>query len=185
MGLPPFRDGPNKANSLLDIVGPIAEWGCAQIHNANINTSVQTVTKNMQHYHVQNLPTPINPNKLEIFLKDYDQNSRSMLSKGIKEGFLIQSNFYNFERVVAPNHRSARDNPDIVEAKLDKEIHKGRIKGPFDVRPFKNFVCSPLGLVSKKEAGQFRLIHDLSYPRVNLVNSCIPPEFTAVQYQKH
>ena len=28
--------------------------GCAQIHNASINTSVQTVTKNMQHYHVQN-----------------------------------------------------------------------------------------------------------------------------------
>jgi hypothetical protein len=45
----------------------------------------------MQHYHVQNLPTPINPNKLEIFLKDYDQNSRSMLSKGFEEGFLIQS----------------------------------------------------------------------------------------------
>jgi hypothetical protein len=118
----------------------------------------------MQHYHVQNLPTPINPNKLENFLKDYDQNSRSMLSK--------------VERVVAPNHRSARDNPDIVEAKLDKEIHKGRIKGPFDVRPFKTFVCSPLGLVPKKEAGQFRLIHDVPYPRGNSVNSCIPPEFT-------
>jgi hypothetical protein len=94
MGLTPFRDGPNKANPPLDSVGPIAERGCAQIHNANINTNVQTVTKNMQHYHVQNLPTPINPNKLEIFLKDYDQNSRSMLSKGFEEGFLIQSIFF-------------------------------------------------------------------------------------------
>jgi hypothetical protein len=46
-----------------------------------------------------------------------------------------------------------------VEAKLDKEIHKGRIKGAFHVRPFNNCVCSPLGLVSKKEAGQFRLIY--------------------------
>jgi hypothetical protein len=44
-----------------------------------------------------------------------------------------------------------------VEAKLDKEIHKGRIKGPFDVRPFKTFVCSPLGLDPKKDAGQFRM----------------------------
>jgi hypothetical protein len=50
-----------------------------------------------------------------IVYKDYDQNSRSMLRK--------------VERVVAPIHRSARDNPDIVEAKLDKEFHKGRIKG--------------------------------------------------------
>ena len=48
--------------------------------------------------------------------------------------------------------------------------------------PFDNFVCSPLGLVRKKP-GQFRLIHDLSYPRDCSVNSNIPHEFSSVQYQ--
>ena len=42
---------------------------------------------------------------------------------------------------------------------------------------------SPLGLVSKKESGVFRLIHDLSFPKTNSVNSHILPEFTTVAFQ--
>ena len=42
---------------------------------------------------------------------------------------------------------------------------------------------SPLGLVSKKETGVFRLIHDLSFPKTNSVNSHILPEFTTVAFQ--
>ena len=38
----------------------------------------------------------------------------------------------------------------------------GRLAGPFDVNPFRNFRISPLGLIPKKELGAFRLIHDLS-----------------------
>ena len=44
-------------------------------------------------------------------------------------------------------------------------------------------VYSPLGLVPKKEQGEFRLIHDLSFPKTNSVNSHILPEFTAVTFQ--
>lgn len=40
-----------------------------------------------------------------------------------------------------------------------------------------------MGLVPKKEPGQFRLIHDLSYPKGQSANSCIPSEFTSVNYQ--
>lgn len=35
----------------------------------------------------------------------------------------------------------------------------------------------------KKEAGTFRLIHDLSYPKGNSVNSETPWELTTVQYE--
>jgi hypothetical protein len=63
-------------------------------------------------------------------------------------------------------------------------MSKLRISGPFYTPPFQNFFCSLLGLVPKKEPGQFRLIHDyLSFPKGNSINSCIPSEFTSVNYQ--
>ena len=66
---------------------------------------------------------------------------------------------------------------------LNKEKAKHRIAGPFVSDPFPNMVYSPLGLVPKKEQGEFRLIHDLSIPKTNSVNSHILPEFSAVTFQ--
>ena len=43
-------------------------------------------------------------------------------------------------------------------------------------------MISPVGLVPKKKPGEFRLIHHLSHPRDNSVNSGIPREFTSVSY---
>ena len=80
------------------------------------------------------------------------------------------------------NQRSVRDNLDIVQQKLNKE-KAHRIAGPFVSDPFPNMVYSPLGLVPKKEQGEFRLIHELSFPKTNSVNSHILPEFTAVTFQ--
>ena len=66
--------------------------------------------------------------------------------------------------------------------KLAKESLKSRIAGPFKKNPLKNFVCSPLGLVPKAVNGKFRLIHDLSYPKGNSINSLILPENSEVKY---
>lgn len=68
---------------------------------------------------------------------------------------------------------------------IHKELVAGRIKGPFKDPPFKNFICSPLGIVPKKEPGKFRLIHDLSYPKTSLdsVNANIPKAEATVKYQ--
>jgi hypothetical protein len=81
------------------------------------------------------------------------------------------------------NHKSVSVNPSIVAKKLEKELALNRIAGPFNVPPIKNLIVSPLGLVPKKEPGQFRVIHDLSYPKGNSVNSHIDPYFTSVQYE--
>ena len=80
------------------------------------------------------------------------------------------------------NHKSALQNPSIVETKLNKELMAGRIMGPFSSPPFNDLIISPLGLVPKKEEGAYRLIHDLSYPQNNAVNDLIPPECSSVQY---
>lgn len=62
----------------------------------------------------------------------------------------------------------------VVRKKLDKELGLHRISGPYTSKPFDNFICSPLGLVPKKSQGEFRIIHDLSFPEGNSVNEHIP-----------
>ena len=113
----------------------------------------------------------------------YDSTLKEHLISGFTYGFRINSSFSKQESGFPKNHKSARDNIDIVNSKLTKEISMGRIKGPFLKPPFTNFISSPLGLVPKKEIGQYRLIHDLSYPKGDSVNSHIPEEFTSVSYQ--
>ena len=98
-------------------------------------------------------------------LLGYDPQLRDKLVKGFTEGFSINSSFTSQNEIFPPNHRSARENSQIVQMKLNKEKELGRIKGHFLNPPFKNFVCSPLGLVPKKEPNSFRVIHDLSYPK--------------------
>jgi hypothetical protein len=41
---------------------------------------------------------------------------------------------------------------------------------------------SPIGVVPKKEVGQYRLIHHLSYPKDNSINDHIPDELKTVHY---
>ena len=50
------------------------------------------------------------------------------------------------------NHRSALENPNIVDVSLQKAIIVGRISGPFSSPPpFKNVQISPIGLMPKSE----------------------------------
>jgi hypothetical protein len=58
-----------------------------------------------------------------------------------------------------------------------------KIAGLFATPPFRNIQVSPLGLVPKKAPGEFILIHHLSYSERDSINSHIPKQFTAVNYQ--
>ena len=118
-----------------------------------------------------------------MYLKSYDSELSEFLVKGFSEGFKVGADFSGQSVVICKNHTSAIENPDIVTRKIQKELSKGRYKGPFSSVPFKDFVCSPLGLVAKKEPGQFRLIHDLSFPRGDSINSSIDKSFSSVSYQ--
>ena len=69
-----------------------------------------------------------------------------------------------------------------MDNKLAKEIHAGRIIGPFDQPPLDNLRVSPLGVIPKKQPGEFRMIHHLSFPQGGSVNDFIPQEFCSVNY---
>lgn len=145
--------------------------------NAEIQAPSTTTTKHV-------LPTPVKPKVLSLLLQGYDKKLTDILVSGFTEGFHIPSSIptdppkHDYE-----NHRSVRENLDIVQQKLKKEKDKHRIAGPFACDPLPNMVYSPLGLIPKKAQGEFRLIHDLSFPKSNSVNSHISPEFTAVTFQ--
>ncbi len=104
------------------------------------------------------------------------------LVKGFTEGFPIPHSGISHPTSIR-NHKSATANPHIVDAKIQHELSLERIAGPFNSLPIPNLVLSPIGLVPKKEEGNYRLIHDLSYPKGNSVNEGIPREFCTVQYE--
>ena len=72
--------------------------------------------------------------------------------------------------------------PDVVDTKLVKERQSGRIQGPFKYPPLLDLRVSPLGVIPQKAPGEFRLIHHLSFPYGDSINTFIPPEFSSVQY---
>lgn len=107
----------------------------------------------------------------------------SILYNGFKFGFPIhfEGNRTSF---FANNLVSAQQNPEIVTAKLYKELTAGRLAGPFNSPPFMNFRVSPLGVVPKKAPGEYRIIHHLSFPNGISVNDGIAQEHTSVQYAR-
>ena len=76
----------------------------------------------------------------------------------------------------------ALENPAAVDAKLQKELGAGQLARPFSSPPFQNFRVSPLGLVPKKQLGEFRMIHHLSFPKGTSLNDGIPDVETSVRY---
>ena len=117
-------------------------------------------------------------------LQGYDCKSKTALILGFKSGFRINSSIDTDPRKgLYENHKSVNDNLSFVQTKLDKEKALGSIAGPYKNPLLSSMVFSPLGLVPKKEPGDFRLIHDLGYPKENSVNSHIAPEFSSVSFE--
>ena len=79
------------------------------------------------------------------------------------------------------NLLSARSNPAPVEKAIITELQRGHTSGPFDLPPFANLHCSPLGAVPKKD-GTYRIILDLSSPRGSSINEYISKERYSVRY---
>ena len=122
--------------------------------------------------HQSTLPNPISLPKLKHYLQNYD--FAVSLIAGFSLGFTIPSSIQDQTSTPA-NHKSVQDNADIIQHHIDKALQAGRIEGPFLIKPFYNFISSPLGLVPRKATGQFCLIHDPSFPKGgSSVNSNIP-----------
>ena len=81
---------------------------------------------------------------------------------GFKFGFPIH---YSGASISCDARNLLSQNPDAVEVKIRKELEAGRLAGPFPIPPLSPFGISQLGVVPKKNPGEFLLIHHLSYPK--------------------
>ena len=97
--------------------------------------------------------TPVKVDRLNFLLSGYETSLRLYLVNGFTFGFRVG---FHGERCTlhSPNLKSVLDQPQIVRTKLRKECEAGRICGPFICPPFPNFICSPLGIVPKKDTAR-------------------------------
>jgi hypothetical protein len=146
--------------------------------------NVSTTAQNPNEVKDQPLPTPISIQHLKTALLGHpDQNFVSQLCNNFKFGVHIGFQGQRSPRF-SRNLPTAFANPDIVSSNLATEVSLGRIAGPFDSPPFKNFQVSPIGLVPKKNSNKFRTIFHLSYPKSGStsINCSIPKEDYSLQY---
>ena len=144
---------------------------------ANSHTSVTNVTdKAIQQYNAkadqgpavhqllqdQPIKTPVNPIHLEQHLQGHP--SRQLVThvvNGFTFGFSLK---YNGPRTgcVHPNLKSANQFPQLLLNRIDKKCELGRILGPFQLPPLRDLICSPVGMVLKKNSEEMRMIMHLS-----------------------
>ena len=126
--------------------------------------------------------TPLNVDKLALELVNHPNNSFvsnliSALRYGTRIGYLGPH-----KTRVSCNLISASQHPDIVSGNLNKEVHLGRIAGPFPSSPLPNLQCHPIGVVPGKHSVEWRTIYHLSYPEGDSINNHIPKEPYSLQY---
>ena len=125
--------------------------------------------------------TPVRPSVLRQYLENYDnQTVAKLLFDGFNKGFKLQ---YEGPRspTVCKNLKSIELHQEDALALVMKEVHLGRIAGPFPYKPFSNLRISPVGLIPKKD-GSWRLIHHLSYPEGGSINDFIDHKYCTVNY---
>lgn len=134
------------------------------------------------------VPTPVNVARFERLLEGYDKLETQYLVEGLRSGFRLEfdegSTFQNASsRPPTRNHDSATRHADSISKKIKKELDAGRLEGPFLTIPYESFQISPLAAVEKKEPGEYRLLHDLSFPEGQSVNDNIATEKGKTKYQ--
>ena len=70
----------------------------------------------------------------------------------------------------------------VFMEKLQDEVYKGRIIGPFPERPLYELYTSPLHVIPKPGSTKVRMIYNLSYPHAGSVNDNIIEEAKPVHY---
>lgn len=135
----------------------------------------------MRNGNPQQMPTPVKPEIPKTYLKSYEQDLANYVISGFTYGFHLGC-LNTPSSTPSKNHGSNNKHPEIVLNKIKKEQSYGRISEASTYPQYPNLVISPLGVVPKKVQGQFRLIHDLSYPENNSVNSQIPAVNSQVSY---
>ena len=166
-----------------------------QDHNANFHTDAvnvqgmvtlqQTVGKEQLSKLVQQVPqqTPVKPDCLTQLLQGHpNQPLVNEVVNGFRNSFSLKYNGPHNGRIHC-NLKSAFQFPKQLQQCLDKEVNLGRMLGPFQQQLLDNLICSPVGMVLKKDSDKMRMITHLSYPHGDSINSHMDPKDMSTSYQ--
>ena len=93
--------------------------------------------------------TPLKINKIvECIKSSYKSRDREELISGLSNGFSLHYAGPRLPRD-SPNLKSAKQFPEVLKAKILKELEADRVACPFLERHFPTLVISPIGLVPK------------------------------------
>ncbi len=109
------------------------------------------------------IPTPISWQVLDACLIGYDCELRRFLVDGFRYGFRIKFDGV-YDCRASKNSVIAQQNPIVLQQFVQKEMSCGRLYGPYNSLPFASCHVSPVSLREKSDRGQYRMIHDLSFP---------------------
>ena len=106
------------------------------------------------------------------------------LLRGMREGFRIGYNHRGHTcRPASKNMQSARQNPQVVEEYLAKEVKERRVIGPLNLVEYLDVQVSSFGVIPKShQPGKWRLIVDLSSPEGQSVNDSIAKSLWSLSY---
>ena len=141
----------------------------------------QTVEGDQLQQLIQLVPqwTLVKPDRLEALLQGHLVHK---VLTGFCQGFQLKYKGPRQGRIHR-NLNSAFQHPKLLQQHLDKEITAGRMLGPFKKIPLPNLICSPMGMVPKKDSAKMRMITHLNYPHGNSINSYMDPQDTSTSYQ--
>ena len=127
-------------------------------------TRHRRITRN-SNYDLENICTPVDVKMLDDLLKktNYPDEERQFLTQGFSEGFSLGYEGPLDRQDVSDNIPFTIGDKWGLWEKLMKDVGLGRLAGPYEKIPFKNYVQSPIGLVPKDGGKQTRLIFHLSY----------------------
>ena len=124
-------------------------------------------------------PSPFNTAAWKALLADYpDPHLPKVLCEILEYGTLVGYQGPSAFRL-PPNLPTATLAPGLIQTKLDEDMLLHRVV--VVPNPTSPFICSPLGLVPKRDGG-FRRIHNLSHPIGKSVNDYIPREGCTLVY---
>ena len=127
--------------------------------------------------------TPIKANRFEELLKGHpNQDSVHCVITSFRQGFTLKYHGPKVNR--EPNNlKSACQFKEKLWASLMKEVHLGRMIGPFASHPITPPICSPVGMVEKKNSSDMHWATHLSYPKGSSINAFIHPADAESHYQ--
>ena len=133
----------------------------------------------------QSITSPLDQFTWQYFLKgEADKELAHFFLTGLANGFRIGFNYdTGTVQPVSRNLQCAYDHPQVVEDYLHAEVRSSRVAGPFCQAAVSGVHISRFGVIPKNhQQDKWRLIVDLSHPKLQSVNDGVPSPLCSIRY---